>query len=92
MVAVVVFQEMTYGAMVSSAPRFRPSSVNWTPSTPTLSVEVAETAKSVPDAVTPDVGAVRATAGGVVSAAGTVVTVRSDDVARLPAASLDFTR
>src|SRR5207244_4652942 len=31
LLAVVVFQESEYGAVVSSAPRFAPSSRNWTP-------------------------------------------------------------
>jgi len=37
LVAVVVFQAIEYGVVVSSAPRFAPSSLNWTPTTPTLS-------------------------------------------------------
>src|SRR5439155_16121785 len=41
--AVVVSQETEYGVAVSSAPRFTPSSLNCTPTTPTLSVAVAET-------------------------------------------------
>src|SRR2546427_11764833 len=39
----VVFHEREYGAAVTSAPRFAPSSLNWTPTTSTLSVAVAET-------------------------------------------------
>src|SRR5439155_23091416 len=37
------FQETEYGAVVTSAPRFVPSSLNCTPTTPTLSVALAET-------------------------------------------------
>src|SRR3954451_11238150 len=40
---VVVFHETVYGAAATSAPRFAPSSLNWTPSTPTLSDASAET-------------------------------------------------
>src|SRR5438309_12105376 len=32
---VVVFQEMEYGPAKASAPRLAPSSLNWTPTTPT---------------------------------------------------------
>src|SRR5213594_2249901 len=66
LVAVVVFHERAYGAVVISAPRLAPSSLNWTPTTPTLSVALAETV-SVPDTVAPPAGAVIETAGGVVS-------------------------
>src|SRR5437016_13659798 len=38
--AAVVSQETAYGAAVASAPRLAPSSLNWTPTTPTLSVEI----------------------------------------------------
>src|SRR4051812_5831313 len=41
--AVVVFHAIEYGAVVSSAPRLAPSSLNWTPTTPTLSLAVALT-------------------------------------------------
>src|SRR5439155_40558 len=40
---VVVFQETEYGATRSSAPRLAPSSLNCTPTTPTLSAAAAET-------------------------------------------------
>src|SRR5439155_25335475 len=53
----VVFQEIAYGAAVTSAPRFAPSSLNCTPTTPTLSVALAETV-TVPATVTPAAGAV----------------------------------
>src|SRR5438445_9232712 len=43
LLAVVVFQETEYGATVTSAPRFVPSSLNCTPTTPTLSLALAET-------------------------------------------------
>ena len=55
--------------MVSSAPRFWPSSLNWTPLTPTLSEAVAFTA-TVPDTVAPAAGAVIETFGAVVSGGG----------------------
>src|SRR5437773_2009695 len=38
-----VFQEVVYGAVVSSAPRFTPSSLSCTPATPILSEALAET-------------------------------------------------
>ncbi len=65
-VAVVVFHDTEYGAVVSSAPRFAPSSLNCTPTTPTLSLAVALTV-TVPETVEPPVGLVTATLGGVVS-------------------------
>src|SRR5947209_18836539 len=37
LLAAVVAHEMAYGAVVSSAPRLAPSSLNCTPTTPTLS-------------------------------------------------------
>src|SRR5262245_28050451 len=40
LVAPVVFQETEYGADMTSVPRFCPSSLNWTPMMPTLSVAV----------------------------------------------------
>src|SRR2546428_3631916 len=39
----VVFHKREYGAAVTSAPRFAPSTLNCTPTTPTLSVALAET-------------------------------------------------
>src|SRR5437773_42809 len=62
-VAVVVFQETAYGAAVASAPRLAPSSLNWTPTTPTLSVALAETV-IVPATEAPAVGAASETVGG----------------------------
>src|SRR5712691_1367979 len=67
---VVVFQDIEYGEDVFSAPKFAPSSRNWTPATPTLSEAVAETVTEPPDTVLPDPGALIATVGGVVSDAG----------------------
>src|SRR5438552_17420971 len=69
LLAVVVFQETEYGATVTSAPRFAPSSLNCTPTTPTLSVALAATV-IVLATVAPAVGAVIETAGGGVSAGG----------------------
>ena len=85
LVAVVVFQVTAYGDAVSSAPRFAPSSLNWTPTTPTLSDAVADTARVVPDTVAPPAGAVTDTVGGVVSLL--TVTVTPADVVVFPAAS-----
>ena len=89
LVAVVVFQETAKGATVSSAPRLAPSSLNWTPATPTLSVAVAATV-TVPLTVASAAGAASETLGGVVSGLSTVlstVTLTDVDVAVLPAAS-----
>src|SRR5947208_7854367 len=84
---VVVFQEMVYGAVVSSAPRFVPSSLNCTPMTPALSVALAETL-TVPATIAPEVGAVMDTVGGAASGTGLLtVTLTSADVVLLPAAS-----
>src|SRR5207245_11801146 len=85
--AVVVFQETEYGATVTSAPRFVPSSLNCTPTTPTLSVALAETV-TAPDTEALAAGAVIDTAGGVVSGTGLfTVTLTAAEVALLPAAS-----
>ena len=48
-------------------PRFTPSSMNWTPATPTLSVALADTV-TLPLTVAPARGPVIAIVGGVVSA------------------------
>src|SRR5436309_6741516 len=80
--AVVVSQETEYGAVVSSPPRLAPSSLNWTPTTPTLSDAFAVTL-TVPPTVAPFAGDVMLTAGGLLS----TVTVTAEDVAVLPAAS-----
>ena len=65
LVAVVVFQDVLYGVVVSGAASAVLSSRNCTPATPTLSVAVAVRVR-VPDTV-PPVGAVSTAAGGVVS-------------------------
>src|SRR5947209_2341469 len=62
--AVVVSQVISYGAVTSSAPSGDPSSVNWTPATPTSSAAVADTVV-VPDTVASETGEVIATVGGV---------------------------
>ena len=83
----VVSHVMEYGAVVSSAPRLAPSSRNWTPATPTLSVAVAETV-TFPETTVPAAGAVTAAPGGVVSgAAGVVAVAIVENALRLPAAS-----
>src|SRR5439155_18165537 len=81
LLAVVVFQENEYGAVVSSAPRFAPSSRNCTPTTPTLSDALAVIVV-VPDTVAPELGAVIAVVGAVVSLK--TVTVTGSDVNRNP--------
>jgi hypothetical protein len=43
LVAVAVFQLTEYGEVVTSAPRLVPSSWNWTPAIPRLSVALAAT-------------------------------------------------
>src|SRR5207248_1795196 len=63
---VVVFHEIEYGAVVSSAPSGVPSSLNWTPTTPTLSEASAATV-TVPPTVALFAGLVTETVGGVVS-------------------------
>ena len=64
---IVVSQAMVYGEVVSSDPRLTPSSLNWTPKTPTLS-EALALMVVVAETVEPLVGAVMETVGGVVSA------------------------
>ena len=68
--ALVVFQTTAYGATVSSAPRFAPSSRNCTPTTPTASEAVAATETLAPETVAPLAGELMATVGGVVSPVG----------------------
>src|SRR5947209_14484621 len=82
--AVVLFHETAYGTVVTSAPRFAPSSLNCTPTTPTLSVALAEIV-IVPVTVESAAGAVMDTAGGVVSL--NTVTLTAAEVATFPAAS-----
>jgi len=62
-VAAVGSQERAYGTTVSSAPRATPSRRNCTPTTPTLSLALAETV-IVPVTGAPSVGDVIDTAGG----------------------------
>ena len=64
---VVVFQPMVQGLAVISAPRLAPSSLNCTPTTPTLSDADADTVSLVPETVAPLAGAVIDTVGGVMS-------------------------
>ena len=75
---------------MSSEPTFAPSSLNCTPTTPTLSEAVAATL-AVPETVAPAVGLVSPTDGAVVSLGGGVlefdtVTLRCE-LELLPAAS-----
>ena len=83
----MVFNDVEYGATVTSAPKFAPSNWNWTPTTPTLSEAIADTA-IVAETVEPSAGFVRETAGGTVSGAA-LLTVKEtgEDAAWLPAAS-----
>jgi dienelactone hydrolase len=87
--AVVVFHVTEYGDARSSLPRFAPSSLNCTPTTPTLSAALAVT-DSDPDTVDPPAGPETLTVGGVVSGGGPLLTVTDtdEDVVMLPAASL----
>src|SRR5687768_18533405 len=64
-----VFQAMEYGDVGSAEPRLTPSSLNWTLTTPTLSLALAVTL-TVPDTAAPAAGDVMAAAGGVGSGAG----------------------
>lgn len=65
-----MFQEPEYGAVVSSVPRFEPSSLNCTPMTPILSEAVAERETEEPETVEPDDGEEMETDGLVVSGVG----------------------
>src|SRR5438876_6083075 len=76
------FQETEYGAVVTSAPRFVPSSLNWTPTTPTLSVALAETV-IVPATEAPGVGEEIEIVGGLLS----TDTLTAAEAVVLPAAS-----
>jgi len=77
---VAVFQDTIYGEDASSLPRLAPSSLNCTPTTPTLSEAVAVTL-TVPEIVAPPAGAVIDTVGAVVSAATLLtVTITAADV------------
>src|SRR5439155_1751380 len=71
----VVSQEREYVLVVSSGPRFAMSSLNCTPTTPTLSEAVAETV-IVPVTMSPVVGEAIDTVGGVVSTGAAPVPAR----------------
>ena len=62
----VVFHEILYGAAVSSAPEFIPSTINWTPIIPTLSAALA-VMEIVPATVAFDTGDVIEIVGAMVS-------------------------
>jgi hypothetical protein len=63
LVAVVVFQETLYGEVVSSAPRFTPSSLNCTPAIePPVLFEAEAVTVTVPETV-PAAGALIETIG-----------------------------
>src|ERR1035437_10722538 len=63
LLAVVVSQEMLYGAVVTGEPKFTPSSMNWTLAIPALEFAVADTVVE-PETVWFAVGAVIETVGG----------------------------
>src|SRR5213083_31001 len=89
--AVAVFHETEYGAVVASAlPLIPSSSRNCTPTTPTLSEALAVTV-AVPCTVAPLPGEDTLTVGGVVSTGGggalATVTVTGAEVLRLPTPS-----
>src|SRR5258705_2297090 len=89
--AVAVFHDTEYGAAVSATPRLEPSSLNCTPTTPTLSEALAVTLV-VPETVAPEAGAVILTVGGVVSGGGGggalfTVTVTAAEAGRTPSLS-----
>jgi hypothetical protein len=83
--AVKEFQLILYGAVITSAPRFAPSKINWTPTTPTLSLALAETVV-VPETTEPPLGAEMLTVGAILSMF--TVTLTPEEVVVLPAASL----
>jgi hypothetical protein len=91
LVAVVLSQMIAKGAVVSSAPRLTPSSLNCTPTTPTLSEALAVTETDEPETMAPALGAEIETVGGMVSGVAAVVKVKSAEVAKLAEASLDLT-
>src|SRR5262245_50033734 len=77
----LVVSHMTeYGAVRSSAPRFAPSSMNWTPTTPTLSDANADTVTRE-DGDEPCGGVMMETVGEVVSAPLLTATVTPAEVA-----------
>jgi hypothetical protein len=73
---------MEYGAVRSSAPSGTPSNRNCTPTTPLLSLAVADTV-TVPETAAPFAGAVIDIVGAVLS----IVTLTVGLVVKLPAAS-----
>ena len=92
LVAVVVSQVKLCGEVVSSAERLAPSSLNWTPATPTLSEAVAETVTVLPLSEAPEVGAERETVGAIVSGDGPLLTVATAEATAVePSAAMAFT-
>lgn len=67
-----VFQVPEYGAVVSSVPRFEPSSLNCTPITPMLSLAVADKETEEPETVAPFEGEEMDIEGEVVSGVGVI--------------------
>jgi hypothetical protein len=66
---------MAYGGDMSSKPRLTPSSLNWTPTTPTLSEGLAETGTLFPETVADGAGDEIETVGYDVSDPALTVTV-----------------
>src|SRR4051794_30976967 len=83
-VAVVVSHATVYGAAVSSAPRFAPSSLNCTPATPVPASAALADTSTEPVTVDPAAGAVRDAVGAVASIVQAAVAARPV----LPAASV----
>ena len=83
----LVSQLSEYGGVVFSVPRFAPSNLNCTPTTPTLSEALAETV-TVPETVAPFCGAAMETVGRMTSTPACVVALTITDFALvLPATS-----
>src|SRR5207249_3061442 len=82
LLAVVVFHERVCCADGRAALKFTPSSLNCTPTTPTLSLAFAETV-TVPATEAPGAGEEMETVGGLLS----TVTLTAAEVAELPASS-----
>ncbi len=82
--AAVVSIGIEYGADVSSAPMLAPLTLNWTPTTPTLSAALAVTL-IVPETVAPFAGELMLTVGGILSLA--TVTVMESEMNCRPSTS-----
>jgi hypothetical protein len=81
LLAVVVSTEIEYGAVVSSAAKSAPLTLNWTPATP-LSSDAVALMLIVPETVAPEAGDVMLTVGGMVSGLGHVISGRHGNWAK----------